>query len=184
MSHAVHSGQPMTLAEFDALPEDNTRRYEIEDGLLLVNARPAGPHIKAASRLLVQIAAQLPAGLEAVAEPEMELPEPSPRRVPDVAVVPSDWDSARIAGKHVALAVEIVSPGESWFRDYVKKPAEYAAAGIAVLWVVDVLQRPSTLTAYTLADGETEYHIHAPLTGVCTPQAPWPVRIDLAALAG
>lgn len=182
MSHALHSGQPVSLAEFDALPEDNTRRYEIENGLLLVNARPAAPHVKAASRLLVQIASQLPPGVEVVAEPEMELPEPSPRRVPDIAVVPSDWDSARIAGEQVVLAVEIVSPGESWFRDYVKKPAEYAAGGVRALWVVDVLQQPNTLTAYTLAEGETEYRLHAPLTGLCSPQAPWSVQIDLEKL--
>lgn len=184
MSAAVtRGGRPITAAEFDRLPVDTEHRYEIEDGRLLVDARPAAPHAKAASRLVRQLGAQLPAEFEVVVEPEAELPGPSPRRVPDLAVVPTDWEGARVRAEQIGLAIEIVSPGESWFRDYLKKPAEYAQAGIRFLWVVDVIQQPPTLTAYTLADGESEYHLGAPLTGVCTPPAPWPLRVDLAALA-
>lgn len=183
MSAAVtHSGQPITPAQFDRLPVDTGYRYEIEDGRLLVNARPAAPHAKAASRLVRQLGAQLPAEVEVVIEPEAELPGPSPRRVPDLAIVPTDWEGARVRAEQIRLAIEIVSPGESWFRDYLKKPAEYAQAGIPFLWVVDVIQQPPTLTAYTLTEGESEYHLGAPLTGMCSPPAPWPLQVDLQAL--
>jgi Uma2 family endonuclease len=183
MSAAVtHSGQRITPAEFDRLPVDTDHRYEIEDGLLLVNARPAAPHAKAASRLVRQLGGQLPADVEVVVEPEAELPGPSPRRVQDLAIVPTDWGSARVRADQISLAIEIVSPGESWFRDYLKKPAEYAQAGILFLWVVDVIQQPPTLTPYTHAEGDTEYHLGAPLTGTCNPPAPWPLRVDLDAL--
>ncbi len=52
------------------------------------------------------------------------------------------------------LVVEVVSDDEP-ARDWVKKKAEYAAAGIAEYWIAD--PRDRTLTVFTLDDGATEY---------------------------
>jgi Uma2 family endonuclease len=61
----IPHGRPISVQEFDALPIDTSHRYEIENGLLLVNARPAPPHSRAVVRLVGQLNAQLPAGWEA-----------------------------------------------------------------------------------------------------------------------
>lgn len=182
------NGAAITCAEFDALPEDNTRRYEIEDGHLLLNARPAGAHIKAAYRLAEQMNVQLPEHLETVLEPELELTGgASPRRVPDLVVARSDWSSARlnVTEDQVLLAIELVSPGESVFRDYAKKPPEYAAAGVPVTWVVDIVQEPPTLTVFSQDVGDGVYRVHPPVSGVYTTTVePWQLRIDLNSLVG
>lgn len=52
------------------------------------------------------------------------------------------------------LTVEVVSEDEPK-RDWVKKRAEYARAGIAEYWIAD--PRDKTLTVFTLDAGATEY---------------------------
>lgn len=178
-------GRLISVEAFDALPRDNTVRREIENGRLLEVNRPAGAHARAAARLVRVLDPQLPDGLEAFSEPSAALDNgPSPRRVPDVVVGPDDWTDSTLAGHEIALAIEIVSPGESAARDYIAKPREYAAAGIPVTWVVDIQQDRTTLTEYTL-DETGQYHFSAPVTGVFSGQvAGVTVTVDLDTLTG
>src|SRR3954447_8429551 len=108
---AHHTGEPMTLDEFLALPVDNTYRYELADGELHVNARPVQPHLRAAGRLVHQLNQQLPGGLEAFAEPDVVVKPDALKgrvRIPDVVVTSSQWrDERRLAVDEVLLAVEI-----------------------------------------------------------------------------
>jgi Uma2 family endonuclease len=173
----------ITVQEFDALPVDTSHRYEIENGLLLVNARPAPPHSRAIVRIIEQLNGQLPAGLEAFAELEAELTGRSPRRVPDVVVAPVEVDEQiRIRSEQIALAIEIASSGESAVRDYSTKAAEYAANGIANYWVIDILDMESVgLTVFTL-DAAGGYHIAPRVTGVVKVEVPFPLALDLDAL--
>lgn len=180
----IPHGQPITVQEFDVLPVDTSHRYEIENGFLLVNARPAPPHSRVIKRLLVQLDDQLPPGLEAFAELEAELSGRSPRRVPDVVVGPVEVDQqTRIRSEQIALAIEIASSGESAVRDYAIKVGEYAANGIAHYWVIDILDTESVgLTIYTLGESGG-YQITPRTTGVVDIAAPFPLKIDLEALA-
>ncbi|MFE1591103.1 Uma2 family endonuclease [Nocardia sp. NPDC058705] len=177
-------GQPITVAEYDALPTDTSQRYEIENGLLLVDARPAPPHSRAIQRLLVQLNGQLPSGWEAFAKIEAELSGKSPRRVPDVVVGPEEIDEqARIRSDQLALAIEVASSGESAVRDYSIKAGEYAANRIAHYWVIDLIDVGSVgLTIYTLDDGD--YRITPRATGAVHMDEPFPLIIDLNALTG
>ncbi|MFC6010513.1 Uma2 family endonuclease [Nocardia lasii] len=179
------SGRPITVAEFDALPTDTNYRWEIENGLLLRTARPAPPHSRAIQRLLAQVNAQLPDGWEAFAEIEAELGGRSPRRVPDVVVGPVDIDQqSRIRADQIALAVEVASSGESAVRDYSIKAGEYAANRIAHYWVIDLIDVESVgLTIYTLDDTDG-YRITPRATGTVSLVEPFPLTIDLVALAG
>ncbi|MEV6608120.1 Uma2 family endonuclease [Kutzneria sp. NPDC051319] len=186
MSTALdRQGLPISIQEFDELPADSSHRFEIEDGRLLVMIRPAGPHIKAARRLANCLDEQLPDDLESMVEFEAELSGPSPRRIPDVVVCFSEvGDQVRIRGEEILLAVEIVSPGESAARDYIRKPAEYAANGIPITWVIDIQERPHSLTVYTL-DDSGQYHFSSLITGSYTGMVGGhEVTIDLDSLTG
>ncbi|MFD4428861.1 Uma2 family endonuclease, partial [Nocardia sp. NPDC058497] len=158
-------GRPITAAQFDALPIDTTHRYEIEDGFLLVNARPAAPHSRAIKRLLMQLDSQLPPAYEAFAELEAELIGRSPRRMPDVVVAGIEvGDQQRVRADQIHVAIEIATSGESAVRDYAVKAGEYAANSIAHYWVIDILDPASVgLTIYTLDQGE--YRITPRATG-------------------
>ncbi|WP_188136076.1 Uma2 family endonuclease [Lentzea indica] len=108
----------------------------------------------------------------------------SPRRVPDVVVGPSDWEDTTLDPSEIALAVEIVSPGESASRDYITKPHEYAANGIPVTWVIDIQQDRVSLAAFVLTD-TGEYQVPELEYGVFTGEvAGITVKIDLDALTG
>ncbi|SHF13555.1 Uma2 family endonuclease [Streptoalloteichus hindustanus] len=179
----VRAGDSITVDEFDALPRDDEHRHEIEDGRILVLAGLSGPHLRTTKRLVAQLDEQLPDEFEAIAGFEVELSGPSPRRVPDVVVADTAvWDQARIRAEQIVLAVEIVSPGHSAARDYIRKPREYAANNIPLTWVVDIQEDLISLTAYTL-DDTGQYHFTSPLTGIYEGQiAGHSVTIDLQSL--
>ena len=186
MTTAVaRSGRPISVEDFDGLPTDAPGRLEIEDGRLLVLNHPAGPHIKAAQRLLSYLNDELPNELEAMLEFQAELAGPSPRRVPDLVVCAAEaCDQMRVRADQILLAVEVVSPGESAARDYIKKPAEYAANGIPTTWVLDIQENPISLTVYTL-DDTGQYHFSPLITGSYTGTiGGHEVTVDLDALTG
>jgi Uma2 family endonuclease len=170
----------LSLTEWDALPHDPTRRYELIEGVLLVTPRPAVFHQRAMVHLTTALNLQLPPDLCAVADVEVVVESlgPATVRVPDVIVIPTslgDTNPPRVDASDVLLAVEIISPG-SMRTDRVMKLSEYADAGIAAYWLLDVAE-PVTLSGYTLVDGD--YEITAEGSGVLELRTPAPVRIDL-----
>lgn len=174
----------LTLEEFAALPEDNTRRYELQEGILIVTPRPVSLHQRVLYHLRNQLDDQLPAEWEPLCEFEVitRHRRPSSVRVPDVVVVPTesvDDNVPRVEGADVLLAVEIISPG-SHMTDTVTKPTEYANVGIRHYWVID-LEPPISLTAYHLA-GEFGYQEAPAATGTFSTSEPFPLTIDLPAL--
>lgn len=62
MARPLHHdpGSLMTFDGWTALPEDNTYRYELQEGVLLVSPRAARRHQLAAQRLSRQLDGQLP----------------------------------------------------------------------------------------------------------------------------
>ncbi|QLY32286.1 Uma2 family endonuclease [Nocardia huaxiensis] len=178
--------RPITVEEFDALPVDNSVIYEIENGFLLVNARPAPPHSRVLRRLANQIDNQLPNGWEAFEELDAELPVgKSPRRSPDLVVAPEAVDQqVRVRSDQIVLAVEISSSGESAVREYSLKAGEYAANGIPHYWVIDLLDLEGSavgLTVFVLGDNG-RYEIQPRVTGTVDVDEPFPLTIDLDAL--
>jgi Uma2 family endonuclease len=179
------SGDPISVAEFDELRMTDPCRLEIEDGRLLVTDWPAGPHLRTRQRLASRLNDQLPVDLEAMPAFEADLAGASPRRVPDLVVCTEEASGdVRVSADQILLAVEVVSPGESAARDYIKKPAEYAANGIPTTWVVDIQENPISLTVYTL-DEAGQYHFTSLITGSYTGLVGGhEVTIDLDALTG
>ena len=84
---------------------------------------------------------------------------------------------SRLEAADVLAAVEIISPGTGT-TDRVTKRYEYAS--IPHYWLVD-LDKPVTLTAYTLVDGNYE-HVAGDIAGTVTIPSPVGITLNLDAL--
>jgi Uma2 family endonuclease len=172
----------LTLDDWDALPEDISRRFELVDGVLQMSPKPTSPHQAAAGLLLAQLNAALAVQpLFAVPEVDVALVESFPPlvRAPDISVV-SRADARqgpkRYRGDQVRLAVEIISAGSARV-DRIAKLAEYAEAGIAHYWLVDLGTR-TTIDALDL-DGATYRPAMTRAVGTVRFTAPAPMTVDL-----
>lgn len=173
----------LTLEEWEALPEDETLRLELAEGVLVMSPQPFSWHQKASMRLGYRLDEQLPSVLTALSEVEVVLAgQPPTIRVPDVVVTRTasyEANPPRYPAADVLLAVEVPSDGTRRV-DRVLKFSEYADAGIPQYWIID-LDPPATLTAYLLVDGE--YELAAETTGhVTLDVSAHPVTVDLDAL--
>jgi Uma2 family endonuclease len=173
----------LTLEEWDALPEDTSRHYELVEGVLLVSPRAASMPQRASLRLSHVLDEQLPDQLTALPDVEVviEAGFPATVRAPDVIVTSNalaEENPPRLHAADVLLAVEIISPGSNK-QDRVMKPVEYAEAGIPHYWLVDI-EEPATLTAYLLVDGY--YEIVAQVTEEARLSQPAPVTVDVRKL--
>lgn len=177
--------RPMTLAEYDALPEDSTAHYELRAGALIVSPRAMLRHQQAMYRLAMQLEDQLPAEVEVAADYEVIVQgeEPVTLRAPDVVVVRAGTPQQRATAADVLLAVEILSPG-SRNVDLHLKPFEYAEAGIAHYWVVDLEPPTPTITVFGLGAPGDGYAESQTASHELVVEEPFPLRIDVEALAG
>ncbi|MGH3853296.1 MAG: Uma2 family endonuclease [Pseudonocardiaceae bacterium] len=174
------SGSLMTLDEWVALPEDNSCRYELQAGVLLVSPRPAPQHQQAAYRLARQFDEQLPAGWDFFLDVEVVVRAVHPPivRVPDLLVTKAGAAGNRLAASDVLLAVEVMSPG-SRNVDLHLKSYEYADAGIPHYWLVDLDPPAPSITVFHLgAPGER--YVEGPATaGQLHTTVPFELRIDI-----
>lgn len=173
----------LTLEEWDALPEDLSRHYELAEGVLVVAPRPAPHHQQAAGNLMVDLNVQLPPTLRATQDVEVVIESsfPATVRAPDVIITSESVfqrNPSRIDAAEVLLAVEIISPG-SRRTDRVLNAVEYAAAGIPYYWVID-LTEPASLITFTLAG--SEYEVTEKATGPVTLAEPATIDVDVSRL--
>jgi Uma2 family endonuclease len=182
---------PLTAAEYAALPEDSDHNYELQDGHVIMSAKPIPRHQRAVVELIVQLRPQIPGHLELLPEVDLDMElvpadQPGTVRVPDLVVVTReayrrvDAEGGFLRAGECVLAVEIHSPG-SYRTDQAIKHAEYADAGIGHYWMIDVAEGPA-LTACHLG-GPFGYVDEPPVTGTFTTRHPFPARLDLGALA-
>jgi Uma2 family endonuclease len=180
----------LTIAEFTALPEDDQHRWELQEGSVVMSPSPSPRHMRASGRLFTQLETQLPPGLEPVQDIDIDLGlvppnRPGHARRPDLIVVEAgtvdraDDEGRLIRASEVILVVEIVSPG-SVRMDNVIKRSEYADAGIAHYWIIDLVL-PVSLVACHQA-GELGYADGGEFTGTYRATDPFEVVIDLAKL--
>ncbi len=180
----------LTVSEYLEIGEVEPGYTELVEGRLLTSPSPVSDHSYAAGELKAQLRAQLPEGIEALEDLDVDLqlaPPDAPGTVrrPDLIVVPRDArlrvrrEGGVIRASEVLVAVEVVSPG-SKRTDYDHKRGEYADAGIPLYWIVDI-DPPVSLLACHLA-GEFGYADGGAVTGTFTTSAPFPVEIDLDAL--
>jgi len=183
-------GKLLTIADYAALPEDDQRRWELLEGNLLTSPSPTPRHMIAVAQLYGLIASQLPPDLRAVPDVDLDLQfapadQPGTSRRPDLVVVSEaelhrvEDEGGLLRAAAAVLVVEIISPG-SRRTDTVIKRGEYADAGIAHYWIID-LERPTSLIAAHLA-GEFGYQDSGEVTGVFDANDPFAIRLELDAL--
>ena len=149
---AVEPAGRFTRADFEALPGDDGRRYELLDGAIVVSPASGFRHQRAVVRLLRLLADSVPAGLEvAVAPLDAYLPTGDILE-PDLLVLdPEIVVDDKVQGGVPVLAVEVLSPS-SRRRDVGDKLTAYRDAGVPSYWVVDPVE--PHLRAWVLRDGD------------------------------
>lgn len=173
----------LTVAEYLELDEPPWGYTELVEGRIVMSPSPHRRHNRAAYRLARALEPQLPAGSEVLLDLDVDLElvppdQPGFSRRPDVIV--TRHADGLIRALDVLLVMEVVSPG-SVRTDHMVKRAEYADAGIPHYWILDVRERPSLLACHLA--GEFGYVDDGPVHGVFSTDDPFPVRLDLDALA-
>lgn len=143
---------PWTVDDFFALPETHTK-VELQDGSYVVSPSSTSRHQFVTTGLIRALHAQLPSDVAMIPEVDVVLSRTSVRR-PDLSIGLRERLLRRSypEGSDLTIAVEIVSPS-SGGTDRLLKPVEYAAAGIAGYWRIEI-DPDITLTAYRLDAGE------------------------------
>jgi Uma2 family endonuclease len=176
--------EPLTLAEFLALPEDT--RCEIVDGMLRPMAIPSNVHREVQKYLTWRLAEQRPKELRVSWELSVVFQIiPPTAYLPDALVYrprPARMSASSVPCGDVLIAVEIVSPG-SQSDDRVTKPTHYALNGIPHYWRVE-LEPDIEVHTHRLAD--TVYQPTAVFgrgTRLADEALPW-LDIDVEGLLG
>lgn len=187
-------GRLLTIAEYAELGEDEQARWELQEGNLVMSPSPTPDHMLALYELCGQLKTQLPSEVVVVPDIDIDLQldhgdQPGTSRRPDLVVVGRSAvqrvraEGGMLRAAEVLLVIEIVSPG-SRRTDYLIKRAEYADAGIAYYWIVDLEPAGAVrLRAFRRAEDVTGYIDDGAVVGTFTADAPYPVRIDLAAIS-
>jgi Uma2 family endonuclease len=133
-----------TLDEFFALPEDNTRRHELLDGVYVVSPGPTLRHQQAVMVLYHRLMPALTRHPDLLLFPVLGDIVLGPRTVvqPDLFVIPKPA-SADVHWRDVErplLAVEVLSPGTAG-RDRGIKRRLYQEAKVPEYWIVDLDSR-------------------------------------------
>jgi Uma2 family endonuclease len=168
--------------DLDRLPEA-PRHTELIDGALVFMMSPQRAwHAWLVTNLVVALADQAPAGLEAAREMTIRLDERN-RPEPDflVTTAPFAADRTFYTPDQVLLVGEVVSP-ESAHRDRTVMLRKYAEAGIASYWRVEDEDGSPVVHAYEL-DGPTRSYV---ATGIhrreLNTSMPFTIKLDLDAL--
>jgi Uma2 family endonuclease len=145
-SMSTHIEPLLTIADLDAMPEDD-RRYEIIEGELFVSCAPDLDHQNICLNIAVDIRHYLssnPIGKIWIT-PGVILSEYS-GVVPDLVFVGNELLEEIASGKRITgapdLAIEVISPGaENDRRDRIVKRHLYGKHGVKEYWAVDPRKR-------------------------------------------
>jgi Uma2 family endonuclease len=131
----------LTFAEFERLPEREGARYELDEGILLMEPSPALRHNLIRQRIAEQLTQFVRSHRLGVVVEEMDFRLGTDTvRNPDVAFITSghlknvDPDDSPVEGAP-ALAIEVISP-TNLAQDTAKKVRQYLEAGCQAVWLV------------------------------------------------
>ena len=179
----VLPGHLMPLEEYDALPDEVSRRAELVEGVLHVSPSPRVRHQHLARRLADALDTGLAAGWGTLLAVDVLIeggPAPTVRQ-PDVVVVRSAClagDRQRLDPTDVLAVVEVASPG-SRRTDRVAKRAEYAEVGIPHYAIVEP-GPPVVLTELVLEGGA--YRVRGEHRGLARVDLGFATEVDLDGL--
>jgi Uma2 family endonuclease len=132
----------LTAEQFDNYAFEEDKRYELDDGELIVTDRPAYNHNRVVARLTVKLFSffeQRPIGEVIISENVYALSSTT-RRSPDAAVILGDryeeLKDATVIPIIPEIAAEVLSPDENT-RTLFRKLRQYFDAGVQEVWVID-----------------------------------------------
>ncbi|WP_341771256.1 Uma2 family endonuclease [Amycolatopsis acidicola] len=125
----------MTRRDLESIADDS-RRYELVDGVLLMSPSPRPLHQRVVARVLAAVSRNCPRDCEALPAPVDVILADDTVLIPDVVVGRRrDYTERALAGVPV-LAVEVISPSSRLIDTQLKR-ARLAAAGCPNYWLVD-----------------------------------------------
>ncbi|MFC7242712.1 Uma2 family endonuclease [Catellatospora aurea] len=172
-----------TVADLRTLPEGSPQ-CELIDGSIIVAPSSTGSH-NLLRRWIAQVLEDANPGTEFVVGTGQPVTiDDQNEPWPDIVVHPAAYlDDSPIPVAGVQLVAEVVSP-TSALRDTEIKRRPYARAGVPVYWVIVQDQDAATIALAEMALEGTEYrYITHYTTGLFRTEQPWPVEIDLPAMA-
>jgi len=169
--------QKLTLAEFDALPDDGERR-ELLDGEALMTPSPLAVHQRAAYQFAIRLQPACPEDLEVFIAPFDYRPDDRNSLQPDLLVCRGEDVETAGVRRPLLLAVEILSPSTR-AKDLLKKRRLYEEAGVGAYWIFE--PEEAVLTVLELEGGRYLERTFKD-DEVFEAQHPFPVRIVPAEL--
>jgi len=145
------------VAELAAADEQG-HRYELVEGNLLIMAPADVDHMRVITQLLVWFVANGYAQDLVLPTPGLRIKGRSSGRNPDLMVLrrPVSGDIVWVEPEDALLVVEVVSPSTR-SEDRLRKPAEYAGAGVQHFWRIERDAGPATVHMFELGlDGRGE----------------------------
>lgn len=154
----VRSGEGLTVADYEALPEEVSRQIEILDGTVKVSPSPSRAHQRVARRLANALEAAISDNFAVETDVDLRLRDvPLLLRRPDVVVFDASLpDGEALRPDHCLLVVEVMSPG-SVTADRMDKPVEYAASSIEHFWRVEIEDAVINVFRYQLDPATRTY---------------------------
>lgn len=175
---ALPWGEPLTVDDLDAIPDDG-HRYELIDGTMLVTPAPATVHQRCVARLVALLLAAAGDEYEVLPAPFDWIVNDVTKFQPDVLVARRDDVGKQRLEATPLLVIEVLSPSTR-LSDITLKRTAYERAGVPAYWIVD----PEELRLTVLRMSEGGYSEAASVVGAdsYTADFPFPVVVVPAAL--
>jgi Uma2 family endonuclease len=168
------TSRAFTVDDLDRTPDDS-RRYELVDGVLMVSPAPTIPHQVVLAELVVQLRQASPPGLFAIPTPGVRMSADT-ELIPDIVVIRQDQLAGRRVTRSPLLAIEIESPSSALFDPNTKK-AVYERFSIESYWIVVPDVDLPQLIAFELRDGRYEQVAHVTNNEPFAAQRPFSVEM-------
>jgi len=173
------TGNLLTRADLDALPDDGLR-HELIDGAFIMTPAPGVPHQRLVGALFAELrSASAGSGLAVLLAPLDVVLGPNVVE-PDIIVAPHTAFTERDLPTAPLLAVEVRSSSTGWL-DEGRKRTLYEESGVASYWLVD----PDTpaITILELRNGRYEQAATAHGDQTIEVTAPFPISLNPTDLA-
>jgi Uma2 family endonuclease len=151
--------RPFTVDDLDEMPDDS-RRYELVDGTLIVSAAPGWLHQRAVHRLSVLLELPCPSGFEVLTAPFDVQFGPRTQLQPDILVTESRHFSRRRLYFPPLLVVEVLSDSTQMYDRHTKRHV-FERAGTPSFWLVEPSARPADAKLEAWQLGESGEYVHA-----------------------
>ncbi|MEU3646879.1 Uma2 family endonuclease [Lentzea sp. NPDC034063] len=172
-----HEG-PWTIEDVLALPEDNSQRIELVDGMLYVSPLGTAAHQRLVFEASYALRGACPKEYEATIELNVEFDN---RRlfIPDFTVLKKRGAKGLTVPVEDVLLIGEVLSRSTKLKDLVVKRQVYAEADVPYYLIIDPAKGVPDATLLELGDEGEYVEIARSVNGVLTFDRPFPVTIEL-----